>query len=852
MRADLEVLEFPALLALLVRYARTPSGCKRLLALRPHHDREQLEVQLDRSREAAEYLRATAAPAPAESSKGGSGPGKSAPLLRLDFGGIGDLEPVLANLRMEGAELEPAEISAVLLLLDRAGDCKHVLTARRDRFPALAELAAGIGEFRRLLRELSGKIRPDGTLEDHASLELWRLRREIEKQKRAVQESLNSFLRRHAEEDILQEELVTIRNERFVVPVKVGARRRLDGVVHGSSSSGQTLFVEPMQTIELNNELVALTEEELQEVHRILREMTARLREQAGGVQLALEILTELDVAFAKGRFAVEFDCVTPRFNTEPRLCLREARHPLLQEVLRRRSGAQARPGTPTGAPGRPSSAPSSLPAGPRSGPPAGIVPLSLELDREHRVLVISGPNAGGKTVVLKTLGLLVLAAQAGIPVPAAEADLPLLEQVLADIGDYQSIQESLSTFSAHLTNIQRMVEQTPPGTPSERTLVLLDELGAATDPQEGGALAVAIADYFLRSGTLVLASTHHLALKAYATNTPGVLNASVGFDERTLQPTYRLNIGIPGKSSGIAIAQRLGLQREIVTRARQALSTQDEEVSRLLAELHQSTEEAERLRAEMAEREQQLRERTAQVAAQWEKRERRRLDDMEQRVESLLGEFDQQARAVLQQIDDRRLQKQAERRVARAKSQLREEFDTAVVQQLGGTAEETQVRTEKAPRPLLALREGDRVRVRALGREGVVRRRLDWNHLEVEVGAMKMKVSLDQVEAVAEPQPSQASENVTVHLEARTDVSTSEINVIGSTAEEARERVDKFLDSAVLAAMPKVRVVHGHGMGVLRRTLHEFFGGHPQVERFYPAPQQEGGTGATIVELRV
>ena len=856
MRADLEVLEFPALLDLLGRYARTPGGCKRLLALRPHHDREQLEVQLDRSREAAEYLRAAAAPAPAESSKGGSGPGKSAPLLRLDFGGIGDLEPVLANLRMEGAELEPSEISAVLQLLDRAGDCKHVLTARRDRFPVLAELVAGIGEFCRLLRELSGKIRPDGTLEDHASLELWRLRREIEKQKRAVQESLNSFLRRHAEEDILQEELVTIRNERFVVPVKVGARRRLDGVVHGSSSSGQTLFVEPMQTIELNNELVALVEEELQEVHCILREMTARLREQAGGVQLALEILTELDVAFAKGRFAVEFDCVTPHFNTEPRLCLREARHPLLQEVLRevhrRRSRTQARPGTPTGASGRPSSAPSSLPAGPRSSPPAGIVPLSLELDREHRVLVISGPNAGGKTVALKTLGLLVLAAQAGIPVPAAEADLPLLEQVLADIGDYQSIQESLSTFSAHLTNIQRIVEQTPPGTPSERTLVLLDELGAATDPQEGGALAVAIADYFLRSGALVLASTHHLALKAYATNTPGVLNASVGFDERTLQPTYRLNIGIPGKSSGIAIAQRLGLQREIVARARQALSTQDEEVSRLLAKLHQSTEEAERLRTEVAAREQQLRERTAQVAAQWEKREKRRLDDMEQRVESLLGEFDQQARAVLQQIDDRRLQKQAERRVARARSQLREEFDTAVVQQLGGTAEEAQAKTEKAPRPLLALREGDRVRVRALGRQGVVRRRLDWNHLEVEVGAMKMKVSLDQVEAVTEPQTSQAPENVTVHLEARTDVSPSEINVIGSTAEEARERVDKFLDSAVLAAMPKVRVVHGHGMGVLRRTLHEFFGGHPQVERFYPARQQEGGPGATIVELRV
>ena len=845
MRADLEVLEFPALLALLGRYASTPGGRKRLLELHPHHDREQLELQLARAGEAADYLRPAAAPAPAEPSKSRSGPGKSGPLLRLDFGGISDLEPVLAKLRIESAVLEPAEISAVLLLLDRAGDCKNVLTAQRDRFPALAELAAGIGEFRRLLRELSGKILPDGTLDDHASLELWRLRREIEKQKRAVQESLESFLRRHAEEGILQEELVTIRNERFVVPVKVGARRRLDGVVHGSSSSGQSLFVEPMETIELNNELVALVEQEAQEVRHILREMTERLREQTGGVQLAVEILTELDVAFAKGRFAVEFDCVTPRFNTEPRLCLREARHPLLQEVLRRRSSAKARPG---GAPRRPSSSPSSSPF----SPPSSIVPLSLELDREHRLLVISGPNTGGKTVALKTVGLLVLAAQAGIPVPAVEADLPLLEQVLADIGDYQSIQESLSTFSAHLTNIQRMVERVAPGTPSERALVLLDELGAATDPHEGGALAVAIADYFSRSGALVLASTHHLALKAYATNTPGVLNASVGFDERTLQPTYRLTVGIPGKSSGIAIAQRLGLQKDILARARQALSTQDEEVSRLLTELHQATEEAERLRAEIAARERELRERTAQVAAQWGKRESRRLAEMEQRLESVLAGFDKQGRDLLKQIDDRRLQKQAERRIARARSELREEFDTAVVQQLGGTAEEAQGRTEKAPRPLHALGEGDLVRVRALGREGVVRRRLDWNHLEVEVGAMKMKVALDQVEAVAGPQASPAQKNVTVHLEARTDASLSEINVIGCTAEEARERVDKFLDSAVLTTMPQVRVIHGHGMGVLRKTLHEFFRSHPLVERFYPAPQQEGGTGATIVELRV
>ncbi len=822
-RADLEVLEFPALLALVQRYTQTSAGRSRLRELRPHSRLDKLHTQLARAREAAEYLRALG-------SSSGAGAGKSGGLLRLDFSGIGELEPVLAKLRMEGAELEPLEIAAVITLLDRASDFRHILTARRERFPALAEAAAGVGEFRSLLRDLSGKILPDGALDDHASLELWRLRREIEKQKHAVQDSLQSFLRQYEAEDILQDELVTIRNERFVVPIKAGARRRVEGVVHGASSSGQTLFVEPLHTIELNNELVALAEQEAQEMHRILREMTARLREHTGGVQLALETVTELDLAFAKGRFAAEFDCVAPRFNTEQRLRLRDARHPLLEEVLRRRSPSQAAPG----------------------GAAKNIVPLTLELDREHRVMVISGPNTGGKTVALKTVGLLLLVAQAGIPVPAAEADLPVLEQVLADIGDYQSIQESLSTFSAHLTNIQRIAGQVTAPNPSERTLVLLDELGAATDPQEGGALGVGIVDYFLRSGALVLASTHHLALKAFATNTPGVLNASVGFDERTLQPTYRLTVGVPGKSSGLAIAQRLGLKKEILERARQALSAQDEEVSRLLAQLHQTTEEAERLRAELAARERELRERTAQVATEWEKREKRRLAEMEQRVEMLLEDFEKKARALVQEIDDKRLQKQAERRLARARREVREEFDTAVVEQLSGGAEEEQPIPEQASRPLLGVHEGDRVRVRALGREGVVVRRLDWQHLEVEVGTMKMKVTLDQVEALPAPQPAKLPENVTVRLETRTDAAVSEINVIGCTAEEARDRVDKFLDTAVLTALQRVRVVHGHGMGVLRKTLHEFFGSHPLVERFYPAPQQEGGAGATIVELRV
>src|SRR6185369_716429 len=307
-----------------------------------------------------------------------------------------------------------------------------------------------IGDFRGLLKEIDGKILPDGSVSDHASVALARVRRDIERQKKFIQESLERFLKAHREEGILQEEFVTIRNERFVVPLIAGQRRKLDGVIHGTSSSGHTLFVEPLETIDLNNELVRLSEEEAREVHRILLEMTDRLRGYSESIRQTLVVMAELELIFAKGRFAGEFDCVVPRFGD--RLFLKDARHPLLQDVLRRRHKS--------------------------------AVPISLELTKDGRTLLISGPNTGGKTVTLKTVGLLSLMAQAAIPVPAVEAEFPLFEQVLADIGDQQSIQENLSTFSAHMSNIREMALDVTPD-----SLVLLDELGAATDPEEGGAL---------------------------------------------------------------------------------------------------------------------------------------------------------------------------------------------------------------------------------------------------------------------------------------------------------------------------------------------------------------------------
>src|SRR5256885_773755 len=536
--ASVDVLEFEALRELLGRYVASPLGRAELEKVQPRTDRARLEEELAEAEEATGYLRAAGKPQPA--ARGAA--------IRINFSSIPDITAPVHKLRIEGATREPKEISDVLGFLDRAADARSILQSVAERFPRLVKRAQAIGEFRTLLNDLAGKIGPAGAIPDHASVALGRLRRDIERQKKSVQESLERFLRAHHEEGVLQEEFVTIRNERFVVPVIAGQRRKIDGVIHGASSSGHTLFVEPLETIDLNNELVRLAEEEMREVHRILRELTERLRGYADSILSTLVTMGELELIFAKARFATEFDCVRPRFSPDNarRLVLKDARHPLLEDVLRRERKT--------------------------------TVPISLELDAQCRTLLISGPNTGGKTVALKTAGLLALMAQAGLPVPASEAEFPIFEQVLADIGDYQSIEQSLSTFSAHISHIREMILDVTPG-----TLVLLDEIGSATDPEEGGALGVAVVDHFRASGAFTFASTHLVALKIYGANTEGVLNASMGFDEETLAPTYKLHVGLPGKSAGAEIAARPGVAGEGTRRPRGSVSGRGGGISRVL-----------------------------------------------------------------------------------------------------------------------------------------------------------------------------------------------------------------------------------------------------------------------------
>ena len=459
---------------------RSPLGRAELDRIAPSSDRAAVETALAESGEGIEYLRAASQPQTA--ARGAA--------IRVRFEGIADPVGAIARLRIEGATLEAREIFELARLLDLAAEARSILVAAGARFPRLAAHAGVIADLRELARELSGKILPDGTLADHASVALARLRRDIERQRAAIQHSLERFLRAHHEDGTLQEDFVTIRNDRFVVPVVTGRERRVDGVIHGASGSGHTLFVEPLETIELNNELVRLTEEELREVHRILRDFTARLREHAPAIAGTAQALARLEFIFAKAEFAVEFRCSVPRISPDSnrpdsnrRLVLRGARHPLLEDILRRQQKA--------------------------------VIPVSFDLDEPQRTLLISGPNTGGKTVALKTAGLLALMAHAGLPVPAADAEFPLFDEVLADIGDHQSIQESLSTFSAHIAAIREMIDRA-----TANSLVLVDELGRATDP-EGGALGVAVLDALRSRGAFTLASTHLMALKLYGASTP-------------------------------------------------------------------------------------------------------------------------------------------------------------------------------------------------------------------------------------------------------------------------------------------------------------------------------------------
>ena len=819
------VLEFDSLRELLRSYATSPLGKARVAELVPSTNRAWIESQQQLTSEIREFRRV-----------GG----------RFDFPGLLDISTLIDEARISGATLEVEEIRSVLLVVDRAAEwheiAAHPPASMRSDWHNVHALSNQIVDFTELRKFFRHKIQPDGTLEDNASPELARIRRETEKQRRTIQQSLQGYLRRLSEGGATQDELITIRGERFVIPVKVEQKRRVQGVVHGASSSGQTVYVEPLETIEQNNELVRLLEEEQAEVHRILQEMTQRLGEQAPAIRAAMEALAELDLQFAKAHFAEDYNCVEVKFTwgqpasavrssearqlAQAHLLLHNARHPLLERNLKLRQ--------------------------------ISVVPTTLEMEAS-RQLIITGPNTGGKTVTLKTTGLLALMAQSGIPVPADRAELPIFDAVLADIGDYQSIEQNLSTFSAHVTNIDFISR-----TATAQSLVLLDELGSATDPEEGAALAVAIAAHFNQIGCLTIISTHHTSLKVYAANTPGVVNASVGFDEKTLQPTYELKVGVPGASAGINIAQRLGLNPAIIESARAKLGTQARDVGQFLDRLHEDLRHAEAERLKLQQGQKELEDEKKRLAVFGKNEQQTKIREMEKKLESVFRDFEYHARESVNAIQDRaaalKVSKDAERRIAKLRREFSDQFNSTVVAHSTGA---DQGDPNAQPQVVKHVAQGDTVKLKSTGRPAQITRKLDDNHFEVQVGPMKMKIARDDIAEILSsfstrpaetPVQAARARGISVSLSKENETANvpSEINVIGQTVDHASREVEKFVDRAFLAGLPRVRIVHGSGMGILRKALRQLLQQHPHVESVTEPQQNEGGAGATVAELKI
>ena len=818
-----DILEFGQLRNMLRRQTTCAPGGRAVDALSFSQDRSALDAAFALIAEGVAYL--------------GDG-------SELGFGSLADPGRWLAELEAPVAALTPPMLLDAASLADTAALLRDTFrdSARAGsgpavrQFPLLSERAGAVADLRPLAAAIRRAVLPNGEISDDASPELKRIRASMGRTRDTIQKILERMLRARGGD--AGEDYVTLRNDRFVIPIRAAERRQVQGVVHAASATGQTVFVEPFETIEHNNRLVQLAEDEAAEIMRILDELTQRLRANLGPMRFAVETIAELDSVFARSRFAREFDCTLPLFTNAdlpapsftdksspepPTLELKNARHPVLADTLR--------------AHGR------------------SVVPMTIALGGTKTVLVISGPNTGGKTVALKTVGLAVLSAQSGIPVAAEAARLPLVDRVLVDIGDEQSIAADLSTFSAHMLNVRAMLEAATP-----RSLVLVDELGTGTAPEEGAALAVALLDEFRDRGCLTLATTHHDRLKTYASTTPGVLNAAVEFDEVNLRPTYRLMVGVPGGSSGIDIARRLGLPAQVIDRARAQLSPEAHEAAALIAYLHRSRDELETLKHEAARAAQDFAEEKKRLQTEWTDRQRIRLKELEQQFVQTIEKHEKEVARAIESVKERelraQLEKQTHRKLVKARGDAREEADAATVAHLSDSQADLGIAAAQAAKPVAQsdLVPGARVRVRGLPTPVTLRRR-DETNAEVEAGPLRMKVALADIIAIVGEETSNKKralpQGITVRTQPATEPSGEEINLIGCTVEEATRRVDKFLDQAALAGSSHVRIIHGHGTGALRRGLAEFLKTHPLVEAIRAEAADRGGEAITLVELK-
>jgi DNA mismatch repair protein MutS2 len=811
----LRALEFDRIVEAVCRFAQTPPGAVRLAGMQPHTDAPAVGHALAATSETVRFLRDNqiALQAPAE------------------------LESMLTSIAVEGRPLEPGSLLAVATFLASVDATASAIRRARSGFPILRPIADSTASFEAEIADIRRKIDPAGDVVDDASPELRSVRDRLRKQRARLRGTLESYLRGKDTSKYLQQQVVTDRNGRYVLVVRSEHRMAIPGIVHGSSGSGASLFLEPLSTVQINNDIVALEQQEAEEVRRILLALTDAFRRREGDLQRTVNAATELDVLQARAQFSLAVDGVQPALASDGRLELRAARHPMLMPALRRHmeGGTDRQAGAP--------------------------VPVDVLLIPPVRVLVITGPNTGGKTVALKTAGLLSIMAQAGLLIPAADgSQIPVFRSVFADIGDEQSISNSLSTFSAHIARIVEMDRAL--ALPS---LVLLDEAGAGTDPVEGGALAMAMIDHFRRRGANVVATTHYDALKTYASTTEGVTPAGFGFDPATFAPTYRLNYGAPGSSLALEIASRLGMPPSVIEQARTLRSTRETQLAEHLAKIERDMQTLEHERR-LAARE---RDTLAAEAARLQAREqelrnredtfKRRLDEkIEERLRDARREIDAVVEALKSRTES--LAIDAEKRAAgrliptgqtgAARAEARAAIDAIGDKLRTPAVAAPSVADDAGTRRVPAV--GDRVLVGAFGLEGVVQA-VHGQEADVDVRGKRLRAKVRELRVVTsaatlQAQPSRVK--VTVDMAPRAG-SLTELNLVGNHVDEALARTEKFLDEAQMSELPSVRIVHGYGTGQLRRAVAQFLQSHPLVAHFAPAPPEQGGGGVTVVELK-
>lgn len=776
---SLRLLEMDKIIDMLRDKCATTMGEELAEQLHPRTERSQVLAVQEQTREAVDIICREEPP----------------------FSGLTDIRTEIIR-SGKGGTLDAVQLFRVAAFLNGCTSLRRFMNkhALKDSWFFLA--AQGLVDLPDLSSELHRAVDRDGNVLDSASSELRSIRRKLETAQSRLRDRLDSMIKSPTIQKYLQEPLVTQRAGRYCLPVKSECRGQVPGVVHDQSSSGATLFIEPLAAVETSNEITRLEKQEQVEVERILRELSAKVGSYSEDLAIALEAAGDIDFALARARLALAMKGTGPEIREDNRLTLINARHPLL--------------------------------------PVKNVVPTTITLGGDYSVLVITGPNTGGKTVTLKTVGLFCLMAQCGLWLPAAKGScVPVYSNIFADIGDEQSIEQSLSTFSSHMTNIIKILAEA-----DRQSLVLLDELGAGTDPAEGAALATSLLDRLKHAGISVVATTHYSELKAYAWTEPGVQNASVEFDVETLRPTYRLIIGTPGKSNAFEIALRLGLDVGVVDQARTLLNTETRRTEDMLAALEEKRLESDR-HLELARQEREQAETMRRAYQQ-------RLEKFEQQEDKILDQARQKANDLLRNARFEADELLADLRKAKSEAANVDDLARRARETLKPVAEQREAKSaDGTPPDPTQLKPGQQVRVLSLDKTGTIAAVVSPGEVLVQVGIMKVTVKVSDLRLTAAQH--RKADTGAGRNTARTSAATisPEIDLRGRMVEDASIELDKYLDAAMLAGLPQVHIIHGKGTGALGRGLHEYLKTHSAVKGFRYGGAGEGGSGVTVVQIR-